>query len=59
MQIVDRARDVSHGHLENMAGRPKMWIWGEILENRASMPRYFHVGHSIWSIGGFGWRCLA
>ena len=52
MQIVDRARELSHGNLENMAGRPKMWIWGKILEKRTSMPKYFHAGRSIRSIGG-------
>lgn len=59
MQIVDRARKLSHGNLENMAGRPKMWVWGKILEKRTSMPGYFHVGHSIWSIGGLWWSRLA
>ena len=58
MQVVDRARKLSHDNLENMVGRPKMWVWGKILEKRTSMPGYFHVGRSIWSIGGLWWSCL-
>ena len=52
MQIADRERELSHAHLEIMTGRPKLWVWGEILEKRTSMPGYFRVGRSIWSIGG-------